>query len=76
MRYSVTIMDFAAGVDPRDTWHYFDGVSLRHARWLAERAARRGVKRYGGGVRLAPWGALGGDWPNSYRAATISADKD
>jgi hypothetical protein len=46
-----------------------EGVSLIKARRIVERAARRGVKMYGGSIKRDNWGSCGGT--DSYRTAVI-----
>lgn len=73
--YTVTITDSHGasgkyeGVGPRadrgqTLGHYVrrshKGLTLAKARAMCERAARRGVKLYGGAVTRDNWGAMGG----------------
>ena len=67
--YSVEVIDFGATASERVA--YVEGVSLTKARRIVERAARRGLKRYGGNVTRNNWGSRGGTWPHQYRSATI-----
>jgi hypothetical protein len=76
MKYTVSIHECADGGEEqaRATWHYFDGLTLSQAWRIAERHARRGRNRFGGGITRMNWGARGGDFPHNYRAATIRVD--
>jgi hypothetical protein len=76
MRYTVSVQEFL-GTDvehSRNTWHYFSGRTLKEAWQIAERHARRGVKRFGGSVHTNNWGMQGGRWPEAYRSAVIRVD--
>lgn len=78
MKFTVSISEFVTAPDAeeqaRATWHYFDGLTLKQARRIAERHARRGVNRFGGAITRQNWGARGGDFPSNYRAAIIRHD--
>lgn len=49
------------------------GLTLAQAWRVCERAARRGMRRFGGGIVRNPWGMRGGEFPQAYRSATITA---
>jgi hypothetical protein len=76
MRYSITIMEFKNNSEAhaRDTWHYFDNLTLKQAWQIAERHARRGFNRFGGSIDKSNWGLRGGSFPHAYRSAIIRAD--
>jgi hypothetical protein len=75
-KYSVTVMEHTIGGDDhaRNTWHLFTGRTLEEAWRICEKHARRGVKRFGGNVNRLNWGMRGGQFPETYRSATIRPD--
>lgn len=70
MKYHVVITDFG---DVTKNWHV-RGLSLAQAWRVSERAARRGVKLYGGSIHHDNWGARGGALASGYRATLIRLD--
>lgn len=76
MRYTVTVQEFTPQGEShsRETWHYFDKLTLAQAWRIVERHARRGVNRFGGNIARQNWGARGGAFPNAYRSAVIRID--
>lgn len=69
LRYTVRINDFDV---TNDTSHRpIHDLSIRKAWKIVHRAARRGVKLYGGTIAVDNWGARGGRFPRSYRSAVI-----
>lgn len=77
MKYAVTVQEFtpAGEAHSRNTWHHFDGLTLKAAWHIVEQHARRGFNRFGGEIARHNWGARGGDFPASYRSAVIRLDK-
>ena len=75
LKYNVTVMEFGRGQE-RETWHYFDGLTLPAAWRKCEQHARRGFNRFGGAIVKNNWGIRGGTFPDVYRSATIRLDFD
>ena len=73
LTYNVTIMEHGQNRE-RETWHYFDGLTLTQAWCKCERHARRGFNRFGGAIVKHNWGMRGGRFPTVYRTATIRID--
>ena len=74
MKYTVHIHDFAPNAHPLARDRRVRGLSLAQAWRVSERAARRGVARYGGSIHRDNWGARGGAFAGAYRATTIRLD--
>lgn len=78
LRYTVTILDRNAAILPPSASliRRVEGVTLTKARRIAERAARRGVKLYGGSVERYNWGTEGGfvGFMRPCRSASITMD--
>lgn len=72
LRYQVRVTDF--GVVYTSQHRLIGGLSIRKAWKIVHRAARRGVKLYGGTLKLDNWGMRGGRFPQSYRSAVILLD--
>lgn len=70
MTYTLTVPHFLRDCSVSRTYH---NISAAKAWKLAHRAARRGVKRFGGKVDRGNWGVTGGDFPREYHRATITA---
>lgn len=70
MKYHVVVTDFGKVTK---NWHV-RGLSLAQAWRVSERAARRGVKLYGGSIHRDNWGARGGALASGYRATLIRLD--
>lgn len=69
--YTVEVVDHSKKAPYNKEVARYDGVNLTKARQICKRAARRGVKMYGGEVSNSMWGSRGGDFPSEYRSATI-----
>lgn len=74
MKYTVCISDFAPEAHPLARVRRVRGLSLAQAWRVSERAARRGVKLYGGSIHRDNWGARGGALASGYRATLIRLD--
>ena len=73
LRFKVEIMDALPDCTNRPL-RTVRGLSLPRAWKLCHRAARRGVKLFGGRVTQGNWGVKGGQFPQAYRTAVIQAD--
>ena len=74
MKYDVIVTETAPSPDGHRTKQIrcLKGVSLPKAWSVCNRAARRGVRLFGGQVDRQNWGAVGGQANRTaYRAATI-----
>ena len=69
LKYDVEISTWKRTSQPE--LRRIENVSLSKAWRIVERAARRGVKRFGGTVSKCAWGANGGKFPGSYTVAVI-----
>lgn len=68
LKYRVEIQDFGKDYGRRKM---VNNVSLTKAWRIVNRAARRGVKLYGGRVAHGNWGEVGGKFAENYRSACI-----
>lgn len=76
LRYTVTVTvtDFVPGTVASGRPWVRSGLTLERARRLCERAARRGLRLYGGELVADNWGARGGSLRGAYRSAVIRCE--
>lgn len=69
MRYQVEILTTKPDLQPE--MRRIGNLSFTKAWRITRRAARRGVKRFGGELSFGNWGACGGQFPRECTVAVI-----